>query len=378
MSKKAWIGVAVLLVITIVFIITQLEHWRSEPGILRIGVILPLSGPGAAYGRNAQTGIELALDELKHTIGGNRVRVIYEDSKGNPNTAVSAFYKLVDSDNVGIIVGPYASSTLLAVAPLANRRHIVLLSPTASAPEITDAGEYVFRNVASDAFEARAIARFAFNELKYRRIAILYVNNDFGEGHRRSFTDVFEQLGGDIVASSGYLETTTTFRTQLLEIEKEDPQAVYLIGGKEMAQVLRQATELALNLHFLSFSMFEDPDIVEAAGSAAEGVYYSLQTFDPYSKQEPMHSFATKYKNKYGIVPDPFASLSYDAIRILDATATKLGVEPDKIKQGLYEIRDFPGVTGRTTFNEKGDVVKPISIKRYANGKFEWIYRYEN
>ena len=136
---------------------------RVEEKVVKIGAILPLTGDAAKYGESAKEGIELAIKEINAEGGvkGHKIEIIYEDSQGLPTTGVSAFQKLITSNRVPAVIGGLFSSVTLAIAPIANREHVVVLSPTSSAPAITKAGDYIFRNCASDIFEGKIMAEAA-------------------------------------------------------------------------------------------------------------------------------------------------------------------------------------------------------------------------
>jgi len=137
--------------------------------------------------------------------------------------------------------------------------------------------------------------------------------------------------------------------------------------------VLKQAKELGVVASFMSCIMFEDPKILEIAGAAAEGVIYAYPAYDTGSDQENVSTFVKSFKAQYDLLPDIYAASSYDAATILVSAMRKGGVLAEQIRDGLYSIKDFPGVTGKTTFDKKGDVEKSIGIKKVQNGTFIWV-----
>lgn len=360
--------------LTIAFIITLNIGCEKKQGEIKIGAILPLTGDAAKYGEAAKRGIELAIKEINAIggISGKKIRIMYEDDQANPNLGVSAFYNLITRERVSVILGPLPSSVTLAVAPIAEKNRIVLLSPASSTPAITEAGDYIFRNVASDQFEGAAMAEFVYNELFFKKIAIIYINNDFGVGLKDSFKKKFEELGGEIIATEAFEQGATDFRTQLLKVKSVNPEGIYLVGYKEMGRVLKQAGELGIKSQFLSFAMFEDPEILKIAGNTAEGVYYSFRSYDPRGEEEHVTKFVKNFRNQYDMEPDIFAALSYDATRIIALAMKKGGFTSERIKEALYTISDFPGVTGKLSFDENGDVIGTNSIKMVRDGEFVW------
>lgn len=371
MKKYLWIGIGIVIVValSIMLIVTQTKKEAEE---INIGAILPLTGDGGKYGDASKKGIELALDEINASGGvkGKRIKMIYEDTQGDPKFGVSAMQKLVTVDKVIVVIGGLFSSVTLAVSPIANQNKVVLLSPASSSPKITNAGDYIFRNCASDIFEGSIIGKHAFAELGFKKVAILYINNDYGVGIRDVFKREFMSRGGTVTSEESFEQGATDFRTQLTKIKGSEPEAIYMVGYKELGQLLKQAKELGITSQFLSTVMFEDPEIVKIAGGAAEGVIYSSRAYDTESKEGVTYDFVRRFKQKYNETPDIFAGLSYDAMKILALAMERGGFNSDGIKGALYGIKHYPALVGDTSFDENGDVIQPAVIKTVKGGKF--------
>lgn len=337
---------------------------------VEIGAILPLTGDGAKYGEEARNGIELALEE----IGKDKMRVVYEDDLGTSSGAVSAFNKLTATNKVPAIIGPMYSSTALAIAPLAERKQVVVLSPSASSPALTTAGDYFFRNWPSDIFEGGEMARYARKELGLTRVAILAVNLDYGAGLTNVFRIIFEAEGGTVTTVESYDQGATDFRTQLTKIVATNPEAVYLPGYyAEIGLALRQARELGIRTRFFSSVGFDNPKVLEIAGNAAEGVVFARPYYDPESSDPIVKNFVSSFTKKYRSPPGVYAAHAYEALRIMHKAIESGGKTADDIKRALYQIKDFSGVTGLTTFDNNGDVIKPIQIMKVENGTFQHV-----
>ena len=348
---------------------------KVEEKVVKIGAVLVLTGPDAKAGQSAKQGIEMAVEEINASGGvkSRKIKVIYEDDGGEPQKSVSAVQKLINVDKVLAILGPMWSSCVLAVAPNVESKGVVILSPTASSPKITYAGDYIFRNTYSDAIEGAKTAEFASKELKYGKAGILFINNDYGVGLKDAFKRKFEELGGKIVIDEGYDPKTTDFRTILVKVKERSPEVIYIAGYSEMGQLLRQMRETGIKIPVLSCIMFEISDIAKVAGKAAEGVIYAYPSYDPEKGNEITLKFAKKFKEKYGTLPDPEAAFSYDAVKILALAMEKGGFTSEDIKNALYKIKGYNGITGKTSFDENGDVIKPVGFKRVHNGKYEWL-----
>lgn len=375
MSRKSIIigVVAVLVAVGLGIWLGVFPPWGGQANEIKIGAILPLTGDGAKYGEEARNGIDLAVEEInaKGGVDGRKVRIIYEDDQGTSTAAVNAFNKLVTVDKVPVIIGPMYSSTTLAVAPIAERAKVVVLSPSASSPKVTQAGDYIFRNWPSDVYEGGEMAKFAHERLGLKRAAILTVNLDYGIGLTEVFSKEFTDLGGQVVVVEKYEQGATDFRTQLTKIQATNPDGLYLPGYyTEIALILIQAKELGINVQFLSCVGFDNPKSLELAGEAAEGVIFARPAYDPESKAEPVASFVQSFKSRYGLVPGTYAAHAYDAMRIVAEAIRKGGYQSEGIKKALYAIRNFPGVTGETSIDENGDVSKPSQIMKVEGGKF--------
>lgn len=344
----------------------------KEEKEIKIGVITPLTGGSAKYGEDIKRGYDLAVEEIneKGGIKGRKIRLIYEDSEAQPQKAVSAALKLIERDKVVAILGALVSSATLAVAPIAEKNEVVLLSSASSSPKITKAGDYVFRNEISDRYGAKETARLFF-DIGFKKITILYINNDFGIGFRDVVQETYEELGGVITRTETFEQDAKDFRTQLSKIKESNPEAVLIVSYKEAILILRQMKELGIKKQILSTALFEDPEVVEKAGHMAEGTIYTYYgTFDPKSQDINITEFMNKFKEKYGVDPEYYAPIGYDAVKILALAIKKGDLEPVRIKDALYKIINFPGLSGITTFDENGDVAKPVILKTVQHGKF--------
>ena len=373
--KKIWIGIIIfaLVILAAVLVVTQLKR---EAAKIEIGVITPLTGPAAKYGESTKRGLDLAASELNlgESINGKTISLIYEDSKTEPKEAVSAFQKLTTIHKLRVVIGALTSSEFLAIAPIAEDKKVILFTPSASAPQITNAGDYIFRNCYSDIYEGTKIAQYITNETEYKKIAILHINNDYGLGLRDAFkNELMKKESGEIIDVEMYDLTATDFRTPLSKIKASNPDALYIVGYGEMGRILRETKELGLNIPIFSNIMFEDPDILNIAKEAAEGVIYAYPSYSPENMQGNIVSFIQKFEKEYGQIPDIYAATAYDALNILALAIKNGGENSSQIKETLYSIKDYPGVTGKTTFDKNGDVIKPVGIKKVILGEFKWI-----
>jgi branched-chain amino acid transport system substrate-binding protein len=371
MNKKAWLGVAVVaLVAAIVFVFLTTRQQQADT--ITIGAILPLTGDAAQWGIPPRNGAELAVEEInaRGGVAGKRLVLSVEDSRAEPKEGVSAFNKIVSGGNVKIILGAVASSVSLAVAPIAERNHIVLISPASTNPKITDAGDFIFRVIPSDALRGQVFAEYLFKDKGIKKVAIIYINNEGGVGNRDSFKARFTELGGEVILEEGYKQGTSDLRSQITKVKASEAEAVVVVSyPQDTILLMKQAKELDIGkpLYFQTEAV-EDANVLREAGNAAEGVTYILPA---PAEGAASDRFAKAYKQKYGKNPELFAAEAYDIIYLI---AKAIESNPDSkvsaelLRDYLYKVRDYAGASGTITFDKNGDVVKPMAIKEIHNG----------
>lgn len=346
---------------------------KKDEREIKIGAILPLTGDAAQWGIPPMKGAQLAVDEINSRggINGRKIILKIEDDRCDPKEGVSAFKKLTVDKEVKIILGAVCSSVTLAVAPIAENNKILLISPASTNPTITDAGDYVFRVIPSDDLRGKIFAEYLYNDAKVKNIAILYINNDGGVGSRNSFFKYFTGLGGKIVVDESYEQGTKDVRSQLSKIKNPDVDAVLVISyPNDTILALKQMKELKLQkpLYFLTEAV-EDPNVLRESGNTSEGIVYILPA---EAEGNEVSEFKRLYRAKYDIEPELFAAEAYDIIKLI-ANAISFQeadfISTGKLKDYLYNVKNYQGASGIITFDQNGDVLKPMAIKRIINGQ---------
>lgn len=336
---------------------------KKDASVIKIGAILPLTGDLASYGQNSKNAIELAVLEIQEKSGPD-IEMIFEDDKGLTKDAVTAFQKLLNIDNISAVIGPLQSGSVLAIAPTANQKEIVVISPGSTSPEITDAGEFIFRNCPSDDYEGKEAAKFVFNKLKKQKAAILYINNDYGAALEKVFKLEYEKLGGKIVGSESFVQNETDFRSRLIKIQAALPQVVYIIALNESIQIARQMEELKIDAQILGSIMMNNQDVISKTRGALDGAIVAGWQFSLANPDEKAEKFISKFRSKYGNEPDVFAAQSYDAVYLLSQAIEQVPspFSTTELQKQLLNVK-LDGVTGYTQFDKNGDVVKSINFE---------------
>lgn len=342
---------------------------KKEEDVIKIGVVLELTGDGAELGQDAKRGIDLAIQMINDNggINGKKLNVIYEDSQTEPKTAVAGLNKLISMGDIKIVVGALFSSSTLAMAPVAERNKIILISPGSSSPKLTNAGDYIFRIYPSDTYEGMLTANY-LNRIKVNNVAILYVNNDYGVGLRDEFEKYF---GGKILLSDSYAQGNRDFRQVLGKIKNSGTDWVYVPGYyNEIGYAMKQAKELNIKLRVISNIGAADNSLFTIGGDAVNGLLFTSPKL-PLESDSITVSFRNNFMKNYKSEPGFPALYSFDTILLLKEVFEINYNDVEMIKKSLYGINDFKGVTGKISFDENGDVTKEFEIQIAKDGHFQ-------
>ena len=340
----------------------------------KVGVTIPMSGPLGIWGDRLMNGMNIAAEEInaKGGIKGKKIELVYEDHKGDPNTGVAAYRKLVSVDKVPAVITIF-TGIAFAQIPVADETKTIIFSGGVQHPDFTKKSRWAFRNTTNANQEIETVAEVALRGLKKKRIAVLHVNDEVGRYYQETMERKTKELGGQIVVTDAYENAGTDFRSQLTKVKAANPEILAILGTgtKALAQVVKQAAELGIKAQILSNSATEAADLIDVAGKAAEGIIYAIPAFDPDSKDPLVANFVKTYKERSGgKIPDNFAGSFHDAVKILALAIEKGGYDAEKMRSVLLTIKDFPGVTGKTTFLPSGDSIKPITVRTIKDGKF--------
>ncbi len=339
---------------------------------IKIGTLGPLTGDVASYGVSTKNGVEIAVDEFNKGGGmnGRPIRLISEDTRGEQTETANAASKLIERDKVTAIVGGVISSETMTAGPITNDAKVVMISSSSTAVGVPEIGDYVFRNCLSDEVQAVQLAEFAVEELGLEKFAIMFTNNDYG----LSLRDAFEKRAKELAEVTGietYNDGEKDFRTQLTKLKGKNPDALYIAGYyTEAAKIAQQAKDQGLDVVILGADGFYSPILLELGREAVEGAVFTAGFFtdDP---AENAQKFVKAYKDKFNDEPDMFAAQAYDAAMILlTAIENAGGVGGEAHQKEMLKIKNYPGVTGSTSFTPIGDVIKDIIILKVENGKF--------
>lgn len=365
MNKKTLTIVLItILIVLIGYFVWKNKNSNQNGNNIKIGVIMPLTGPVAEPGTNVLNGVKIAIDRFNEEKNGKTIELIIEDSKSSPKDGVSSIQKLINIDKVKIIIGDLMSSVFLAIAPIAESNKITMISPGASNPEVKNAGNYIFRNYPSDDYDGEVMAKYIYNKLNKKTTVIIFVNNDYGNGVAGRFEQVFSSIGGQTLEKISYQEGQTDFKTIVTKTKNINPEIIYIIGNpNENGQLTKEMKIQNIKIPLSGNLSFENESFLNIAKGSFDSVVYSSPYFNLEKQDEYTQFFLKTYEKKYNKKPDIAASLGYDVGMILIQALKNVNYNVDKINDEFYKIKNFEGITGTTSFDEFGDVKKSIFIK---------------
>ncbi|MEZ5335411.1 MAG: penicillin-binding protein activator [Methanolobus sp.] len=331
---------------------------KTEGQTIVVGIMGPYTGGAAEYGNAAKDGAMLAFNEANLT----NLVVVTEDTKSETKEAATAMNKMVSVDNVQAVVGDLISAATLAAAPIAEQNQVVLISPASTSTDVSTAGDYIFRTIPGDDGQG-IFASQTLSDAGYTKLALLYTNDQYGNGLATIITGEFTALGGEIVADETYEAGSSDMRTQLTKIKDAEPEVLYIVSNTPDSSValLRQVTEIGIDADVYGSEGLKVASILEL-GDSVEGV--TITSVSPESEE-----FKQKYMDEYGVEPPAFAAQAYDG-----ATAIVMAIEGgattgEEIKNALYDM-EFDGASGHIKFDENGDVSGGYVLIEVQGGEF--------
>lgn len=332
-----------------------------------VGEYGSFTGSEATFGQSTDKGLKMAIDEKNKSGGvkGKQIKLISLDDQGKAEEAAAAATRLINQNGVIAIIGEVASSRSLAAGPIAQQNKVVMISPSSTNPKVTEVGDYIFRVCFIDPFQGTVMAKFASENLKAKKVAILRdVKSDYSVGLADFFIKKFKELGGEIADDQSYQSGEMDFKAQLTQIKSKKPDAIFIPGYyTEVGLIARQARTLGITVPLLGGDGWDSSKLYEIGGTAINGSYFSNH-YTTESTDPVVVDFIKRYKERYsGEVPDGLAALGYDSGKILiDAMEKAAELKSNLIRDELAKVKDFAGVTGKITIDPQRNANKPAVV----------------
>ena len=345
---------------------------------IKIGVVNMLTGPFAEGGSFQVNGLQLALEEINKAGGilGRPVELRTEDNAStNPGT-VLAFSKLFTDPAIKAIVGPIASTQIQAASPAIAKAGIPTMIGGTD-PSLTRVNNrWVFRARPNDIYSSKVIAEFGVKTLKLKKWAIIHATDAFGQGGARALTEALQALGVDPILDQGYTSNAQDFTPIVLAIKKSGAEVLgtYMTVPADQAIFAKQLRQLGVNVQWVGSPTTVAVTTRNLAGEALYGSYSAVD-FNA-DANEAARQFTKRYRERYGIYPDNFASWAYDALHVLAlAMNNAKSTEPEAVRNAILAIKGYKGLEGTYEFDSRGDGLHGYNVVKNEGGKIVFIKR---
>lgn len=342
---------------------------------VKIGVVMPMSGPIGGFGQSANKGIELAHELQPKLKNGDTIKVILLDNKSDKIESANAMQKLVSSDDVAAVVGALTSTNTMAITKIAGQNRTPMVAPVATNILVTKNRKYANRVCFSDAFQGQVAANFIKTTLgKSKVVVITDVKQDYSIGISKVFKKAFKKLGGTVLKQVKITSGTSDFKAVVSSIKSMKPELVFFpIYSAEAALIAKQSKQLGLNVPFVGTDgMTADNVFFETGGDAVEGFYNTdLYSSDAPKTTKASQAFTKAYKAKYNEKVHPFAALSADSYNIIVNAMNQCKNPTDGvcINEKIKSTKKFAGVSGVISIEKNGDATRSAVINQIQNGK---------
>ena len=347
---------------------------KASGDSITIGTVTTNSGTAAAYGEAEVKGFELAVSEInaKGGINGKKVKPESMDDKGDATEASNAYNKLAGDNNVLAVAGPTISATTAAVAPLADQSKLVTIAPAATSDSI-ETGNYLFRTCFKDSYQGEVAARFAAENLKVKKVAVLYGTRDpYSSGVGEAFAKAAEKLGLEVVdKESSSSADDTEYSAQLQKIQASGAELLYAPYYYSVAgpYIIPQARSVG----FEGYVMGPDGyDGLKLTGDKSQynKTYYTTHYSADDNTNTKVQDFIKSYKSKNNAEPNTFAALGYDTIYMIKQAIEKAGENATRedVRNAVAGMT-FDGVTGKFTMDKSGSPTKSVTVLEMKDGK---------
>ena len=338
----------------------------------KIGFTAALTGGAAAYGKSEEEGVRLAVEEINKK-GDFPIDLLVEDTKAVPADSMNATKKLIQ-EKVSMIIGPMTSNEAKAAGPIIQNAKVPSLEISVTAENITDIGDCIFRNSVPESKNIPQTVKKTHKLLGYKTAAILYAHDN--EQHvtaQKYFQKTMEEEEGvQVIDVETFGSKDSEYSAQLTNIQHKNPDVIVVCSYyQEGSRILKKMREMGMDQPVLGDNGFVSPELGKMAGAAADNVYVSSM-WSADRKDEKVQKFVENYTKAYGRAPDQFAASAYDGVYMAMDAMKRAGTTTDhkKIRDALAQMKDFKGVCGTFSFDEKRDPVVDLILMKMQDGKF--------
>lgn len=364
---------ATLAVSTFTACSTSTSTKKSEKTIT-FGVMAPLTGTNAEYGKGFQAATQMAADEInaKGGVNGYKINLVVKDSKGDPKETADIARQFGDDEKIMGIVGDFSSSCSMAAAPIVDDAGIVLLSPTASNPSYASMSKYAFSIMGRQDGEAPFVSTYVMKKyLKAKNVGVIWINNDWGKAAHDIFVKKAAEDGINVVSDVNYVADEKDFSSAIAKLRVSNPDTVLIMDQGAVPTIINQIVQAGWKgVQLSTLGPGTSQQILDLCGKNAEDLVTSTPfCFDPNDANSV--AWEKRFKEKTGFSPTVHPACSYDCLYMLAEAVKNSGdkVTRDSIRDQLEKL-NYNGFTGPIKFNKDGDITRKYLIVQVKDGKF--------
>lgn len=346
----------------------------EEKGSIKLGVLAPLTGTNAEYGKGFEVGMEMAVNEINANGGANGYKLELEikDSKGDQKESSDLCRKFADDEEIKAILGDFTSGCCMADASIVDEAEITLLSPTASNPQYAPMSDYCFSIMGLQSAEAPFAAKYLLQ--KYagaKKAGVIYINSDWGTSAFQNFKEEADKIGLNIVEAVNYVQDEKDFSSLITKLQAADPDYVIIMDQGAVAQIINQIRSTGWDISLAALGPGTSEQLIQQTGENGEGLLITSPFFfDP--KDAKLTEWKNEFAEKAGFEPTIHPACAYDCVYLLAEAIKKIGdgeITRQAIRSKLAEL-DYTGITGPIKFTENGDINRQYMICGIENGEY--------
>jgi branched-chain amino acid transport system substrate-binding protein len=364
-----------ILILLLLVAITGYWFWRKQivsNNVVKIAVILPLTGDYAKIGTDIKNSIEQAKDDAikDNVITSSQVEFIFEDNKLDPNATISAYNKIKATTKNLVGVFTITSKCILALKPLTNKDKILLINGSAIGTDIEDTNDYCFSVIPNAKIEANYLAEYIFNTLQFKNINAIFRNDQSGQSFNKFFTEKYNLLGGKVLSVETNEPNATDFKNTISKFKNfSDAQGIFMASfGNETALFSKQSDELNYKLPIITYEAVNQPKAIEIGGNSINKIYFASPKF--VSTDSSIVLFKERVQKNFNNTNINYYMIShYDATSLLLGLISKGNNTATSIKSGIENIKEYKGLGPTLVFDNVGAVTVEMQMNKFIENK---------
>ncbi len=372
--KKAIVLVLVLsLLSSVVFAAGRTEE-ATDSSVIKLGVLAPLTGTNAEYGKGFEVGMQMAIDKINASggVNGYTLELVVRDSKGDQKESSDLARQFADDSSIYAILGDFTSGCCMANAPIVDAAGLVQLSPTASNPDYAGMSDYTFSIMGRQDGEAPFFAKYIIQKyLGLNKVGVIYINSDWGASSYSNFKAEADRIGLNIVSSVSYVQDEKDFSSLITRLRAADPEVVLILDQGAVPQIINQIRGAGWNVQLATLGPGTSEQLLDLAGRNAEGLVLSTPFFFDEDDADLM-AWRSEFVAKAGFEPTIHPVCAYDTVYLIAAAIEASGsnqITRQSIRDNLAKV-SIDGVSGPLKFNPTGDLTREYMICAVENGKY--------